>query len=255
MFTAEFTTELSTEAQEAKPAKLFHKSWSADVSRVRSFWRNVERFAPGANLVSRLRSGSKQVIVLSGWACDMWILPDGRRQIFSFFIPGDHIEIRENSGTAARSFVALTRLEVIDRRRLAADGAEPHMLPQAPSFEESEDRHFVQMVRLGQLTGKERMLHLFLELYDRLAAVGLTKDASFRFPLTQEVLADALGLSIVHVNRTLQQLRREGLVELKSGTVTLLQRAQLSALALYRGASTGPAATSFLKAPASPKYA
>lgn len=232
-----FNASSTVESQEPRSGKLFAKPWTADVSRVRSFWGSVERFPPGANLIGRLRNGPKQVVVLSGWACDMWILPDGRRQIFSLFVPGDHIDIRQNSGVAARSFVALTRLEVIDRRRLANGGTEPVNLPQAPSFEETEDRHFVQMVRLGQLSGKERMLHLFLELYERLSAVGLSKDGSFRFPLTQEVMADALGLSIVHVNRTLQQLRREGLVEVRSGTVTLLQRGRSAALALYQGAS------------------
>jgi DNA-binding transcriptional regulator LsrR (DeoR family) len=61
----------------------------------------------------------------------------------------------------------------------------------------------------------------------------MVKDESFRLPLTQEVFADALGLSIVHINRTLQQLRRAGRITLKAGTVTLHDRAKLSSYAFY----------------------
>jgi CRP-like cAMP-binding protein len=68
------------------------------------------------------------------------------------------------------------------------------------------------IVRLGRLTAYERVAHLVLDIRDRLALVGLAAPDSFPPPLTQETLADVLGLSSVHVNRMLQQLRRDGLV-------------------------------------------
>ena len=72
------------------------------------------------------------------------------------------------------------------------------------------------------------------QLYDRLDAIGLVKESTFRIPLTQEVFADALGLSVVHINRTLQQLRREGMLTVGRGTVTLHQRHKLATFACYQ---------------------
>ncbi len=90
------------------------------------------------------------------------------------------------------------------------------------------------IVRLGRQTAYERMAHLLLELRWRLAEVGLGDERKFPLPLTQEVLADALGLSIVHVNRTLQQLRREGLLEMRAGFVELLKPDVLIATSDFR---------------------
>jgi CRP-like cAMP-binding protein len=98
-------------------------------------------------------------------------------------------------------------------------------------------------MRLGRQTALERTAHLFLELRQRLAAVGLADGARFPLPLTQEVLADTLGLSIVHMNRTLQQLRREGLVEVKSGWARLLDPAALAARCAFAAPAPAPAAS------------
>ena len=83
------------------------------------------------------------------------------------------------------------------------------------------------------------MLNLLLELYDRLDAIGLVKENTFRIPLTQEIFADALGLSVVHINRTLQQLRREGMLTVGRGTVTLHQRHKLATFACYHSEQHG----------------
>jgi CRP-like cAMP-binding protein len=88
-------------------------------------------------------------------------------------------------------------------------------------------------VRLGRQTACGRFAHLMLELSGRLARLGLVSGDSFAMPLTQEVLADALGLSVVHVNRTVQLLRREGLLDIRGGMVSLLQPERLRALASW----------------------
>jgi len=80
------------------------------------------------------------------------------------------------------------------------------------------------------------LINLLLEFHDRLAAAGLVEDGSFMLPFTQEVLSDALGLSTVHTNRTLQQLRRENLIETHLNQMRLLDRARLAAAADYRRA-------------------
>jgi CRP-like cAMP-binding protein len=208
----------------------------ADITRIRSFWRSVERYPPGAMIHVGRKAPDKQFVVVSGWGCESRILPDGRRQIFSFVLPGDVVDLTRCSHVGRRSFTSLTRMELIDTAvLLAAEPGHSEALTEALStyVTRMEDRLFDHMVRIGRLTAKERVLNLLLELYDRLQAVGMVKDDSFRLPLTQEVFADALGLSIVHINRTLQQLRRAGRITLKAGMVTLHDRAKLSSYAFY----------------------
>ena len=88
-----------------------------------------------------------------------------------------------------------------------------------------------QIVRLGRMNGLERMAHLLLELRRRLSRVGLANGQSFPMPLRQEALADALGMSTVHVNRTMQQLRHKKLISCSGREVTVLDRGRLIALA------------------------
>ena len=91
-----------------------------------------------------------------------------------------------------------------------------------------------QVVRIGRQTAYERVAHLLLELHFRLRVVGLATDDFMPLPLTQEIIADALGLSIVHLNRTLQQLRRDGIVEVKGGVARLLDAGRLRSIADFR---------------------
>jgi hypothetical protein len=89
---------------------------------------------------------------------------------------------------------------------------------------------------LGRQTAYERVAHFLLEVQRRLEIAGLGDGQRFPLPLTQEIMGDALGLSIVHVNRTLQQLRRERLIELRSGVTILLQRDLLASIANFQPA-------------------
>ena len=221
-----------------------------NVERVRAFWRRIERYGPGAQV--RQDPGAapgKQLIIVSGWACDLRILPDGRRQIFSFLLPGDAIEARGAGSVGSRGLVALTRLEVVDSgRQLAADAEGREVLTQAlhEAALQREERLYDHVVRMGRLSAKERVIHLLLELRERLERVGLVDGDTFKIPLTQEIFADALGLSVVHINRTLKELRKEGLVSVKSGSATLHNRRKLATMSCYvspsdgLGASPGP---------------
>jgi CRP-like cAMP-binding protein len=89
-------------------------------------------------------------------------------------------------------------------------------------------------MRVGRQTAFERTAHFILEIRERLGLVGLAGESSVSIPLTQEIMADALGLSVVHLNRTLQQLRRNQLIEFKSGLVKLLQPERLGEIANFR---------------------
>ncbi len=180
-----------------------------------------------------LRPGSgayPPLALLAGWACTRRVLKDGRQQIIRFLLPGDMIGCPLHpdrpSGVEA---IALTSVSVADARPLqavfATSGHQRPGLADAFLWREHAEQVGVidQIVRLGRQTAYERLLHLMLEFHDRLEAVGQVRGATFSAPLTQEVLADALGLSVVHVNRVLQQIRREHLLVMRRGAVTLLE--------------------------------
>jgi CRP-like cAMP-binding protein len=86
---------------------------------------------------------------------------------------------------------------------------------------------------LGQRSAISRMAHLFCELHARLNAVGRAREDSYEFPLTQRELSECLGLTVVHANRTIQELRRRGLVELESRRLTIVDRRGLEGVAEF----------------------
>ena len=212
---------------------------SADLTRrIEALARRSDAVAPRTILQAESESIAKPRLILSGWAFRQRLLPDGRRQIFSLSLPGDALGLvirpRPLDTTAA---VALTRMITVDASELLSTVAMAEcpelfeLLYQAAKFEDALLLDHV--VRLGRQTAYERVAHLLLELNERLTTVGLSDGRAFEAPLTQEVMADALGLSVVHINRTLQQLRRERMIVFEGGRVTLLSPDLLAAAADY----------------------
>ena len=178
--------------------------------------------------------------VLSGWAARVRWLEDGRRQLVSLLIPGDGIGLTEGpQPLTVCPIVAITRVDLADAGPVRAGQddyeATPGLCQAVRVAVALGEAHLInQIVRLGRQTAYERLAHLFLELRDRLAAVGLADRDSYAMPLTQEMLGDLTGLTPVHVNRTLQQLRRDGMLDLGGGRLRLLKPRLLVALADYR---------------------
>jgi CRP-like cAMP-binding protein len=215
----------------------------AEQEFVRGLGERRERHASGEELIVEGDTARRARMVVAGWACRQRVLPDGRRQIFGFVLPGDGLGLCDGPAPpAVCSMVALTALETVDAEPIleaARSGRAPGIakaLAQASILEET--LLFDHVVRLGRQTAYERVAHFLLELQNRLEIAGLGDKQRFPLPLTQEIMADVLGLSIVHVNRTLQQLRRERLIELRSGVAILLQRELLSSIADYRPAGS-----------------
>lgn len=165
-------------------------------------------------------------LMVDGWACRYKALPDGRRQIVAFFVPGDFCDLNVYVlKEMDHSIGAVTRLSVADISREEMDSvmaAHPR-IAQALWWES-----LVQVAiqrewtfNVGQRSAYERIAHLLVELYFRLKTVGLARNGSCDFPLTQNDLADATGLTPVHVNRTLQDLRREDLILLEHKRLTI----------------------------------
>ena len=166
--------------------------------------------------------------IMSGWAASTRQLADGRRQLLHIHLPGDILGLHPRpSPVALTSVVAMTSLSVVDAADFAPVWRDPQRYPAlsaALDMIAAEEEHYLlgHIARLGRQSAYERMAHLFCELEYRLQTRGLSTGATFAMPMTQELLADALGLSVVHVNRTLQQMRREGRIELGRGRLCLL---------------------------------
>lgn len=214
----------------------------ADLALMRDLSERGERHAPGEQLLAEGETGVRPRFIVSGWACRQRLMPDGRRQIFSILLPGDCLGFGARPPLA--SAVALTALEAFDGgaiQEAVHRGEAPGFARALAVAEVLEDALLLDhAVRLGRLTAFERVAHFLLELQQRLEIVGLGDHQRFPLPLTQEILADALGLSIIHVNRTLQQLRRGGLIELRSGVAILLQPETLAKLCDYRATAASP---------------
>jgi CRP-like cAMP-binding protein len=182
-------------------------------------------------------------LLLAGWACRMRTFPDGRRQIFEFVLPGEMYGLcLRPQATALSTMVMLTPGTICDASPLRDALCEKrHVYPNIATALHctaalDEANLLNQLLRIGRQSAYERVAHLILELRERLAMIGFTGTDTIPVPLTQEMLADALGLSIVHLNRTLQQLRREGLIQFKSGVMRLLQPDRLAEIADFRAA-------------------
>jgi CRP-like cAMP-binding protein len=196
----------------------------------------VERY-PAAAVVSSIAPSVRLKWVISGWACELRVLPDGRRQIFSFLLPGDVMMSRPVNATNPCSVVALTSLQCIDLAQSLTLAREAERAEVWRAVKQAlhlmHERCYEDILRLGRRSAIERLADLLVELHDRLDNLGMVQDRSFFLPLTQEHLADALGLSAVHVNRALRTLRLRNLAVFRFGRVSGFDREGL--LALCRG--------------------
>jgi CRP-like cAMP-binding protein len=194
-----------------------------------------EIFQPEQEIVSEGSLPERIHIVLSGWFGRTRTSSDGRRQIIQLVLPAELVGAA--FGPALYSTVALTPALAVSLPTISdvpPDELELRMTAMVAGFLRLEETFFLnQLTRTGQLSAFERIGHLLLELEQRLAAAGLVHGDSFLLPLTQEHLADLLGLSSVHVNRTLQQLRRERLAEAKAGIITIIDKVSLAERCRY----------------------
>jgi CRP-like cAMP-binding protein len=209
---------------------------------VQRFKSDELHFEAGATF---LREGSKSdhlFTVLSGWAFRYKVLDDGRRQILNFALPADMVGLQGAvMDEMEHSVEALTpvRLCVCPRARLY------ELYSQFPTLafdvtwlaareEQLIDEH---LVSVGRRTALERVAYLLLFLYDRADELTLTKDGKIQLPITQQHLADALGLSLVHTNKTLKRLLVTKSIRWQARTFEMLDRAALADLA---GGDTPP---------------
>ncbi|WP_336490264.1 Crp/Fnr family transcriptional regulator [Methylobacterium nigriterrae] len=198
----------------------------------------VRLFGPHQDIICEGDDPEHVNLMLDGWACRYKQLEDGRRQIISFFLPGDlcdpHIFVLREMDHSI-STITPVKLAEIPRDTLL-DLTEQHPRITQALWWEMLVHTAIQRewtVNLGQRTGLERVGHLLCELFIRLRAVGLTEGNSCILPITQVEFGDATGLSNVHVNRVLQELRASGLIVLKGRVLTIPDLAALQAASLF----------------------
>ena len=199
---------------------------------IRSMCSEVREVRADQVIIRRGQEISESVLLLDGWIARTKDLSDGGRQISELQFSGDFTDIHgftlkrldHNIATITPCRIALAPhkkiREVLDRF--------PH-LGRVYWLMTNIDAaiHREWTVSLGRRSALGRMAHLFCEIRERLNVVGLANDDSYDFPLTQQELGECLGLTSVHVNRTLQELRRRGLIEVENRRARILDLKRL----------------------------
>jgi len=185
----------------------------------------------------------------AGWAFSWTATPDGRRQILDFHLPGDLVEHAEEGieveALTDSSFCVLSRDRLCDFM-----GREPSLaMAYAEGLSKDRTRLHERLTSLGRRDAVGRVAHLLLELHARLSRRGGADARGAALPLRQAHLADALGLSVEHVNRALAGLRRDGVASLHKGRFDILDAPALVALAGWSGALGVAPAARHLAAP------
>jgi CRP-like cAMP-binding protein len=193
-------------------------------------------FEPGEDIMTEGDHSPDCHVVLSGLAARYKLLPDGERQIMAFLVPGDLCDaeifiLKEMDHSV--SAMTPTTVGLISGELMKELLRKPGNMAEALWWGTLTDLGVLRerIVDLGRRDAHERMAHLLYEMLIRYRMVGLTADESFNFPVTQNDLADATGMSLVHVNRTLQRLRADNLVEFKDRRLTILDPARLKQVA------------------------
>jgi len=193
---------------------------------------------PAGQFIHRQGEPAKAVHFLEeGWAASCVVRPDGRQQITKVHLPGDLLGSPSICVTeAADSLIAVTKLSIASIGHdafMALFQTSPRI---ATGMFLSAQRERVALMDMLTVVGRgqalSRLSAFLVDLYDRLCAAGMVEDETFHLPLTQERIADHLGLTTVHTNRSIQALRRSGLVEWKGHRIRILDVSGLRATGL-----------------------
>ncbi|MDP4031335.1 MAG: Crp/Fnr family transcriptional regulator [Pseudorhodobacter sp.] len=213
-----------TDSPFARKLRAFVALSDADLTVLSDVYLRRRHFVAGHDLVHEGQEDQRAYILADGWACSYKLLPDGTRQIIDIQIPGDFLGLRSLLfRTADHNVEPIIKVDASEVR--AADLLDAFTrtprLAAAVLWAASRDEAMVveHLVGLGRRNAAERMAHFLLELGARLMLVGLGSKQGYACPLSQYLLADTLGLSAVHVNRVLRELREAGLVTFQHGEV------------------------------------
>ncbi len=198
-----------------------------ELAMLEGFAQGQRTLGVGAKLLDPSEPYTTAFLIHDGWALRFRGFADGRRQIINFLLPGDAFGLgalvlsRPDHMVAAITPVSISP---IAPEALTAMMRDQPRLGAAFLWSAAQEEAVLRehIVSIGRRTAYERVAHMLLELMHRLEQIGQTSDGTFLLPLTQPLLADALGLSVVHVNRTLRRLQHDGLVQMRARRVAIL---------------------------------
>ncbi|MES2846459.1 MAG: Crp/Fnr family transcriptional regulator [Pseudomonadota bacterium] len=222
----------------ARKLSAFVRLKDEDLLAMSELYRRRRKFAVGADMIHQGQTDQSAYVLASGWACSYKLLRGGTRQIVDFQIPGDFLGLRSvlfrTSDHNVEPVTPIHASEVMQRDLLDVFSQTPR-LATAILWAASRDEAMVveHLVDLGRRSATERTAHFLLELGARLRLVGMADRTGYACPLSQYLLADALGLSAIHVNRVLRELREEGLMTFQKGRVTFDDYEALAKLSAF----------------------
>lgn len=209
-----------------------------EVAAVEALTLNSQMFNAGATVVAEGSVQRHSCLILEGLAVRAHYLSDGKRMISALHVPGDFVDLHSlllavmDHDVQALTPCKLAFVPHAEIRRVTE--RLPHLgrlLWLLTVTDAAIHRNWI--VGLGRLGPVAHLAHLICEMYVRFDVIGLVKDHAFRFPITQTDLSDILGLSVVHVNRTLQELRATEFMTWTGGIVTVRNWNGLSELAQF----------------------
>jgi CRP-like cAMP-binding protein len=212
----------------------------AEISFLRDLHGSRRQFDRHRDIIAQGRPYRSVFILCSGFAWRYKILPDGKRQLMSFGLPGDLIGFpavffdNAVNATGSLSDVVVATVPFAALYDLFAKFPRVAFALYWMAARETAI-HGERIVDIGRRSAYERLAHLILELLNRLRVVGLAEELSFVLPLTQELIADVLGLSGPHVSRMLRSMREEGLVTIEDHRLTVMDLESLTQLAGFDG--------------------
>lgn len=207
-----------------------------ELAFMRKFKAGELQVPAGGEILSQGQTSSALYTLLSGMAVRSIILPDGQRQVISFVFPGDLIGLQSGLMGEARHTVTAVTNSVLchfPRSRVWELFTNQPERAYDLTWIAAVEEHFLgeTVATLGQRDATERVAWALVRIWRRLVALDMHRDGSAPFPFRQHDLADALGLSVVHTNRVLGALRREGLAEITGRRLILHDHRRLSDIA------------------------
>lgn len=192
-----------------------------------AFEKEERTYSRGAVIISTGSPISDIFAVKSGWLMSSTTLPDGRRQLLKLHFPGDLVGLAETPLTTSPHEVqAVTDITICPYPKAQLDLVfqnEPRLAALFFSFAMLDQLVLLDRLRmLGRMSARERLGHFLLEIHARLRITNREMDASFELPLTQNQIADAVGLTNVYVSKSLSNLRHDGLIASENGRITLV---------------------------------
>lgn len=210
----------------------FYPLTSDDVATLAAITANPRKVASRQDLIREGDRPGPVFVMLEGWACRYKILPSGTRQVLAYLMPGDscdlHVsllaEMDHSIQTITPALVATVERsevdEIMDRHRAVAKA-----MYMAQLIDEATMRAWI--TSMGRRASIERVAHLMCELYLRARNIGLTSETNLRLPLSQLMFADSLGMTPVHLNRVLKELKRLGAMTLQRGSLHIIDPGML----------------------------